>query len=129
LDEKWHEDNNFVGILCWNGNPMPDSPGTQLFWWKNTSFDEVQKFSFGNNIHVVTGEWNLAIGIDRRDDRNSSALSLPLGRHRGLSNDAGGFKNSGNGKAVEEKARTRVQNLRGDVSRSMGWRDKLGAER
>jgi hypothetical protein len=63
-DEKWHEDDNFMGVLCWNGNPAPDSPGTQFFWRKNTSFDEVQKVSLGNNRHVVADEWKLAVGID-----------------------------------------------------------------
>jgi hypothetical protein len=89
----------------------------------------VQKVSFGNNKHVVTGKGKLAIGIDWRDDRNSSIMSLPLRRNHGLSNDAGGLKNLGNGKAAEEKARTRVQNSRGDVSGSMGWHDKSGAKR
>ena len=118
-----------MDILYRNGNPTPDSPGTQLFWRKNTSFDKVQKVSLRNNRHVVTGEWKLVVGIDWRDDRNSNALSLPLGSHRGLSSDAGGFRNSGNRKATEEIARTRVQNSRGDISRSMGWRDKSGAKR
>jgi hypothetical protein len=69
---------------------------------------------------VVTCEWELAVGIDWRDDWNSSTMFPPLGRHRGLSNDEGEFMNSGNWKAAEEKARTRVQNARGDVKRSMG---------
>jgi hypothetical protein len=118
-----------VGVLCQNGNPVPDSPGTQHFWRKNTSFDKVQKVSLRNNRHVVTSEWKLFVGIDWQDDRNSSASSLPLGRHCGLSSDVGGLRNSGNGKVVEEKVRTRVQNSRGDVSRSMSWRDKSGAKR
>jgi hypothetical protein len=118
-----------VGVLCWNGNPAPDSPATQLFWQKNTSFDQVQKVNLGNNRHVAAGEWKLAIGIDWQGDRNSNTLSLLLGSHRGLSSEAGGLKNSGNRKAAEEKARTRVQNSRGYVSRSMGWLDKSGAKR
>jgi hypothetical protein len=77
---------------------------------------------------VVTDRWELAVGINWWDDRNSSTLFPPLGRHRGLSNDTGGFRSSVNWKAAEEKARTRVQNSMGDVSRSMGWRDKLGAK-
>jgi hypothetical protein len=36
---------------------------------------------------------------------------------------------SGNRKAVEEKARIRVWNSRGYVSKSMGWLDKSGAKR
>jgi hypothetical protein len=89
----------------------------------------VQKVSFGNNRHVVTGEWELAVGIDWQDDRNSNTLFPLLGRHCGLSNDVGEFRNFRNWKEVEEKARTRVQNSRGDVSRSMGWRVKSGAKR
>jgi hypothetical protein len=92
LDEKWHEDNSFMGVLCRNGNPAPDSLGTQLFWQKHTSFDEVQKVSLRNNRHVVTDKWKLAVGINWRDDRNNSTMSLPLGRHRGLSNDVGGIQ-------------------------------------
>jgi hypothetical protein len=55
-DEKWHEDDSFVGVLCRNGNPTPDSLGIQLFWQKNTSFDKVQKVSLRNNRHVVAGK-------------------------------------------------------------------------
>jgi hypothetical protein len=58
-NEKWHEDDSYMGILHRNGSPTPDSPGTQLFWWKNTSFDEVQKVSLGDNEHVVAGKWKL----------------------------------------------------------------------
>jgi hypothetical protein len=58
-DEKWHKDDSFMGILRRNGNPTPDSPGTQLFWRKNTSFDEVQKVSLRDNGHVVAGKWKL----------------------------------------------------------------------
>jgi hypothetical protein len=113
-----------VGILYRNGNPTPYSLGTQLFWWKNTSFDEVQKVSLGNNRHVVAGEWKLAVKIDWRDNWNNNTLSLPLGGHRDLSRKAGGLKCSGNRKAAVEKVRTRVQNSRGYISRSMGWLDK-----
>jgi hypothetical protein len=117
-----------VGVLYRNGNPAPVSLGAQLFWWKNTSFSEVQKVSLRNNRHVVTGKWKLVVGIDWRDDQYNNALSLPLGSHRGLSSDVGGFKNSENRKAVEEKARARVRNSKGYISRSMGWRDKSGAK-
>jgi hypothetical protein len=52
---------------------------------------------------VVISEWELVVGIDWWDDWNSNAMFPPLGRHRGLSNDADGFRNSGNWKAMEEK--------------------------
>jgi hypothetical protein len=51
-------------VLCPNGNPTSDSPGTQIFWWKNTSFDEVQKVSLENNRHVVAGKWKSDVVID-----------------------------------------------------------------
>jgi hypothetical protein len=102
-----------MGILYRNCNSTLDSPGAQFFWRKNTNFDEVLKVSFRNNRHVVTGEWELVVGIDWRDDRNSNTLFPPLGCHRDLSNDASGYMNSGNWKATEEKVRTRVQNSRG----------------
>jgi hypothetical protein len=27
-DEERHENDNFVSVLYWNGDPAPDSPGT-----------------------------------------------------------------------------------------------------
>jgi hypothetical protein len=82
LDEKGHKDGSFVGVLCWNGNPAPDSLGTQLLLWKNTSFDEVQEVRLGDNRHVVAGKGKLAIRIDWRDNLNINTLSFPLGSHR-----------------------------------------------
>jgi hypothetical protein len=92
-----------VGILYQNSNSAPDSPGAQFFWRKNTNFNKVQKVSFGNNRHMVTGEWKLVVGIDWRDDRNSSTLFSPLGCYHDLSNDADGFRNSGIGKRRRKK--------------------------
>jgi hypothetical protein len=107
---------------------MPDSPGTQLFWRKNTSFDEVQKVSLGDNEHVVADKWKLAVRIDWQDNWNNNTLSLTLGIHHDLSSKAGGLKGSENKEVAEEKARTRVQNSRGYVCRNMGWTDKSGAK-
>jgi hypothetical protein len=118
-----------VGILYRNGNPAPDLPGTQLFWQKNTSFDEVQKVSLEDNRHVVAGKWKLAIRIYWRDNRNNNTLSLPFGDHRNLSSEADGLMSSGTRKSTEEKARTRVWNSRGYISRSIGWLDKSGEKR
>jgi hypothetical protein len=53
---------------------------------------------------VVTGEWKLAVGINGRNDRNSGALSLPLGSHHNLSGGTSGLENSENGEAAEEKS-------------------------
>jgi hypothetical protein len=62
---------------------------------------------------MVTSEWELVVRIVWRDDGNSSTLFPPVGHHRGLSKQCDGFRNSGNWKVAEGKARTRVQNSRG----------------
>ena len=112
-DEKRHEDDIFMGVLCWDRNPTPDLPGTQLLWRKNSSFNEVQEVRLRENGHVVARKWKLAIRIDWRNNWNINTLSLPLiGSHRDLSSEASGLKSSGNREAMEEKARIRVQNSR-----------------
>jgi hypothetical protein len=73
----------------------------------------VQKVSFRNNRNMVTNKGELTVGVDWRDDRDSSTLFSFLGRHRDSSDDASGFRNSESYRAVEEKSRTRVQNSRG----------------
>jgi hypothetical protein len=103
--EKRHEDNSFMGVLCRNGNPAPDSPGTQLLRRQNTGFDEAQEVRLGDDGHMYASKWKLAIRIDWRDNWNNSTLSLPLGSHRNLSSEAGKLKNSGNREATEEKAK------------------------
>jgi hypothetical protein len=123
-DEKGHKDDSFVGVLCRNGNPVPDSPGTQLLWRKNTNFDEVQEVRLGDNRDVVAGKWKLAVRIDWQDNWNINTMYLPLGSHHDLSSEAGGLKSSGNREATKEKARIRVPNSRGYLSINMGWLDK-----
>ena len=91
-----------MGVLCQNGNPTPDSPGTQLLRRQNTSFDEVQEIRLEDNGHVVASKWKLAIRIDWRDNWSNDALSLPLGSHHNLSSEAGGLKDSGNREAAED---------------------------
>jgi hypothetical protein len=55
-DEERHEDDSFVSVLCRNGDPAPDLPGTRLLRWQNAGFDEVQEIRLGDDIHVVTGK-------------------------------------------------------------------------
>jgi hypothetical protein len=93
--EKRHKDNSLTSIFCRDSNSVLDPPGAQFFWRKNTNLNKVQKVSFGNNRHVVTGEGELIVGIDWRDDWNGITLLSLLGCHRDLSNDASGFENSG----------------------------------
>jgi hypothetical protein len=104
-DEERHEDDSFVSVLCQNGNPMPDSPGTQLLRRQNPGFDKLQKIGLRNNGHMVAEKWNLAIRIDGRNDWSSSTLSLPLVGHRSVSSEVGRLKNSENREATEEKSK------------------------
>jgi hypothetical protein len=105
-DEERHENNSFVSVRCWNGDPMPDSPGTQLLRWQNPGFDKVQEIGLKNNRHMVTDKWKLAIRIDGRNNWNSSTLSLPLAGHRNLLSEVGRLKNSENREAAEGKSKS-----------------------
>jgi hypothetical protein len=39
----------FVGILCWNSDPMANPPRTELLWRKNLDGHEVEKIRLKNN--------------------------------------------------------------------------------
>jgi hypothetical protein len=117
-----------VGVLYWDRNPALDPPGTQLLWWKNASFSEVQEVRLNDNGYVVASKWKLDIRIDWRNYWNINTLYLPFGSHHDLSSKAGGLKSSGNREATEEKARIRVWNSRGYISINMSWIDKSGAK-
>ena len=71
----------FVGILCWDSSPVANPPRTEFPRRKNPDGYEVEKFSFGNDGHMVTCERQLAVGVDWRDHRSRRARSFPLGRH------------------------------------------------
>ena len=73
--------NGLMGILCRNSKPMANPPRTEFSRRKNPDGYEVEKFSFGNNGHMVTCERQLAVGVDWRDHRSRRARSFPLGRH------------------------------------------------
>ena len=70
-----------VGILCRDSSPVANPPRTEFPRRKNPDGYEVEKFSFGNDGHMVTCERQLAVGVDRRDHRSRRARSFPLGRH------------------------------------------------
>jgi hypothetical protein len=83
-DKKRDVNNGLVGILCRDSNPTTNPPRAKLLWRKNSDRDKVEKIRLGNNRHVITCERQLVVGIDRRNNRNSRILTLPLGRHRNL---------------------------------------------
>jgi hypothetical protein len=83
-DKKRDVNSGLVGILCRDSNPTSNPPRAKLFRSKNSDSDKVEKIRLGNNRHMITCERQLAVEIDRRNDRNSIILVLPLGRHLNL---------------------------------------------
>jgi hypothetical protein len=83
-DKKRDVNNGLVGILCWDSNPTTNPPRAKLLRRKNSDRDKMEKIRLGNKRHMITCKRQLAIEIDRRNDRSSRILILPLGRHRNL---------------------------------------------
>jgi hypothetical protein len=69
-EKKRSIDYRLVGILCWDNSPAANPPRTEFSRRKNPDGYEVEKFSFGNNGHMVTCERQLAVGVDWRDHRS-----------------------------------------------------------
>jgi hypothetical protein len=80
-EKKRSIDYRLVGILCRDSRPVANSLRTEFSRRKNPDGYEVEKFSFGNNGHMVTCERQLVVGVDWRDHRSRRARSFPLGRH------------------------------------------------
>jgi hypothetical protein len=83
-DKKRDVNNGLVGILYRESNPTTNPPRTKLLRRKNSDRDMVEKIRLGNNRHMITCERQLAIEINRRNDRSNRILILPLGCHRNL---------------------------------------------
>jgi hypothetical protein len=83
-DKKRDVNNGLVGILCRDINPTTNPPRAKLLRRKNSNIDKVKKIRLGNNRHMITCERQLAVGIDRRNDRGSRILVLPLRHHHNL---------------------------------------------
>jgi hypothetical protein len=80
-EKKRGVNHRLMGILCRDSDPMANPPRTELPRGKNPDGHEVEKFSLGDDIHVVTCERQLAVGIDWRNHRSRRTRGLPLGRH------------------------------------------------
>jgi hypothetical protein len=78
------KNNGLVSILCRDSNPTTNPPRAKILWRKNSDIDKVEKIWLGNNKHMITCERQLAVEIDRRNNRSSRILVFPLGRHRNL---------------------------------------------
>jgi hypothetical protein len=94
-NKKRNINNGLVGILCRDSNPTTNPPKTKLLGWKNFDIDKVEKIRFRNNRHMITCERQLAVGIDRRNDRSSRILVLPLRRHHNLIGELDGSEIKG----------------------------------
>jgi hypothetical protein len=98
-DEKWNVNDRFMSVLCWNSDTVADPPRTEVLEKQNPNLNEMKKVGFGDDRHVVTSEWKLAVGVDGWDDCSSGALPLSLGGHRDLSGRASGLGISGKQKS------------------------------
>jgi hypothetical protein len=62
--------NGFMGVFCWNSDPMADPPRIELPQRKNSDGHEMEKIRLRKNRHVVTCERQLAVGIDGGNHSN-----------------------------------------------------------
>jgi hypothetical protein len=84
-----------MGILYRNGDAAKNPPRVELFWKQNSNVNEMKEVGFRNNGHMVTSEWQLAVGVDRRDDCSNGAMPLPIRHHRNLSGGTSRIEISG----------------------------------
>jgi hypothetical protein len=68
--KKRNINHGFVGILCWNSDPMANPPRTELLQRKDPDGHEMEKVRLRNNRHMVTCERQLAVGVDRGNHRS-----------------------------------------------------------
>jgi hypothetical protein len=117
-NKKWNVNNRFMGVLCRNSDTVTDPPRTELFWKQNLNLNKVEKVRFGDNKHVVTSKWKLAIGVNGWDDCSSGALPLSRGSHRNLSGGVSGLRISGKRRSgYREKVKLGLENQKGTSAR------------
>jgi hypothetical protein len=69
-EKKRNINHGFVGILCWNSDPVANPPRTELLRRKDPDGHEMENVRLRNNKHMVTCERQLAVGVDRRNHRS-----------------------------------------------------------
>jgi hypothetical protein len=107
-DKKRDVNNRLVGILCRDSNPTTNPLRSKLLRTKNSDRDKVEKIRLRNNRHMITCERQLAVGIDRRNNRSSRILTLPLGRHRNLVGGLSGSEIKGKHRRFGGKSEARA---------------------
>jgi hypothetical protein len=80
-EKKRNINHRFVGILCWNSDPVANPPRTELLRRKDPDGHEMEKVRLRNNRHMVTCERQLAVGVDRGNYSSRRTRGLSLGRH------------------------------------------------
>jgi hypothetical protein len=114
VDKKRDVNNGLMGILCWDSNPTTNPPRAKLLRRKNSDRDKVEKIRLRNNRHMITCERQLAVEIDRRNDRSSRILILSPGRHRNIIGGLSGSKIKRETEEVQrKKVRLGLKNYRG----------------
>jgi hypothetical protein len=63
-EKKRNVNYGLMGILCRDSDPMKNPPRTELPRGKDPDGHEVEKVGLGDNIHVVTCERQLTVGVD-----------------------------------------------------------------
>jgi hypothetical protein len=107
-DKKRDVNNRLVGILHRDSNPTINPPRAKLLRRKNSDRDKLEKIQLGNNRHMITCEGQLTVEIDRRNDRCSRILTLPLGRHCNLVGGLSGSEIKGKQRRFGGKSEARA---------------------
>jgi hypothetical protein len=127
MNKKRNVNDRFMGILFRNGDAAANPPRAELFWKQNPNFNEMKKVGFKNDRHMVTSEWQLAVGVDRRDDCSNGALPLPLWRHCNLSGGTSRIKILGKQRSGSKgKSEVRAQKSKKHVSVSINGVSRVG---
>jgi hypothetical protein len=111
-EKKRNINHGFVGVLCWNSDPVANPPRTELLRRKNPDGYEMKEVRLGYNRHMVTCERKLAVGIDGGNDSDGRTQGFPLRRHLNLAGERSGSRiTKGQRGSGCRKARTRARNV------------------
>jgi hypothetical protein len=109
-EKKRNINHGFVGILCWNSDPMANLPRAELLRRKDPDGHEMEKVRLRNNRHMVTCERQLAVGVDRGNHSSGRTRGFPLGRHLNSTGEQSGSRIAKGQRGSEgRKARTRAR--------------------
>jgi hypothetical protein len=126
-NKKRNVNDRFMGILCQNGDATANSPRAELFWKQNPNVNKMKEVRFRDDGHVVTLEWQLAVGVDRWDDCRNGALPLPLRRQRGLAGESSRIEISGKQRSgSRRKSEVRAQKSKMHVGASINGVSRVG---